>query len=284
MRKISIALMIISLTMLFACGGEKLEFKSHKDGFQYAFIDRSESGLSPRTGDVVTLQISIKAPNDSVIKKSNFFRTQVKKSKFKGGIDNALKFMHEGDSMAFLIDALKYYKHYEKGAVPSYLKEGDLLMFNIRMDDVTSMKELKQERTLKQISGKKREIIALKMYLNSIGVKDSAEMDRIYVKTLREGTGKSPKMNDRVSVHYFGYFVDGNEFDNSYERGKTFDFSLGSEQVIEGMEQGVMKMRVGEKATIVIPSTLAYGAEGMPQAGIPPHTSLVFDVELIGVK
>lgn len=284
MRKISIALMIISLTMLFACGGENLEFKKHEDGFQYAFIDRSETGLSPRIGDVVTMKISIKAPNDSTIKRTNYFRIQVQKSKFKGGIDNALQFMHEGDSMAFLIDALKYYRYYEKGVVPEYLKNGDLLRFDIRLEDVKSMKEVQKERTLKQISGEKREVIALKQFLSRSAIKDSAALNRVYVKTLRNGNGRVPKMRDKVSIHYFGYFVDGSEFDNSYERGEPFDFTLGSKQVIEGLEQGVMKMKVGEKATIVIPSPLAYGDDGMPRANIPPNTTLVFDVELLEIK
>jgi FKBP-type peptidyl-prolyl cis-trans isomerase FkpA len=284
MRKISIALMIISLTMLFACGGEKIEFKTHKDGFQYAFIDHTEAGLSPRIGDVVTLKIAIKAPNDSIIKRTNYFRVQIQKSKFKGGIDNALQFMHEGDSMAFLIDALKYYRHYEKGIVPTYLKDGDLLRFDIRMVDVKSMKEIEKERTLKQISGEKMEIVALKKFLQRAAIPDSAELNRVFVKTLRNGNGRIPAMNDNVSVHYFGYFVDGTAFDNSYERGKPFNFKLGSQQVIEGLEQGVMKMKVGEKATIVIPSPLAYGEEGMSRANIPPHTTLVFDVELLDVK
>ncbi|PLX22867.1 MAG: hypothetical protein C0599_05415 [Salinivirgaceae bacterium] len=284
MRKISIALMIISLTMLFACGGEKLEFKTHKDGFQYAFIDRSEAGLSPRVGDVVTLKIAIKAPNDSIIKRTNYFRTQVQKSKFKGGIDNALQFMHEGDSMVFLIDALKYYRNYEKGVVPVYLKDGDLLRFDIRMVDVKSMKEIEKERTLKQISGKKQEIIALKSFLHRSAISDSADLNRVYVKTRRNGNGRIPAMKNTVSIHYFGYFVDGTAFDNSYERGKPFDFTLGAEQVIPGLEQGVMKMKVGEKATIIIPSPLAYGDDGLPQAKIAPNTTLVFDVELLDVK
>lgn len=284
MRKISIALMIVSLTMLFACGGEKLEFKTHKDGFQYAFIDRSETGLSPRIGDVVTMKISITAPNDSVLKKTDYFRVQVQKSKFKGGIDNALQFMHEGDSMAFLIDALKYYRHYEKKNVPQYLKQGDLLRFNIRMVDVKSIKQVEKERTLRLISGEKREVIALKKFLERTAINDSADVNKIFTKTLRKGAGRKPVMGNKVSVHYFGYFVDGSSFDNSYQRGKPFDFQLGAGQVIPGLEKGVMKMKVGEKATIVIPSPLAYGDKGMPQAKIAPYTTLVFDVELLGVK
>jgi FKBP-type peptidyl-prolyl cis-trans isomerase len=284
MRKTGIALMIVSLTMLFACGGEKIEFKKHKDGFQYAFIDRSETGLSPRIGDVVTMKIAIKAPNDSVLKRTDYFRVQVEKSKFKGGIDNALQFMHEGDSMAFLIDALKYYRFYEKKAVPKYLEKGDLLRFDIRMVDVKSIKQVENERTLRQISGEKREIIALKKFLQKTAIEDSAEINKVYVKTLREGNGVKPVMGNKVAIHYFGYFVDGISFDNSYQRGKPFKFKLGAGQVIPGLEQGVMKMKVGEKATIVIPSPLAYGEEGMPQAKIAPATTLVFDVELLDVK
>ncbi|MDA3867704.1 MAG: FKBP-type peptidyl-prolyl cis-trans isomerase [Salinivirgaceae bacterium] len=274
---------ILALALLsVSCSNQ--QFEEHKNGFSYMNIDRSEIGLSPRIGDLTTLDVSIKAPNDSLLRRANSFRIQIEKARFKGSINQALMFMHEGDSMAFLIDAVDYYNLDSEETVPEFIKKGDKLRFDIRLTDVKSMEEFEQERRLVQISGVKREEIALKHFLKRSGIADSAAMDRVFVKTLRKGTGDSPKSGDRVAIHYFAYFVDGTPFDNTYERGQTFDFTIGNEKVLEGLERGVEQMQVGEKATIVIPSPLAYGDEGMPEAKIAPYTTLVFDAELKKIK
>ncbi len=284
MKKIGSILFVITLVFFMGCSGKKEEFAAHKSGFKYLPIDRSDVGLSPRIGDLATLRISIKAPNDSVIKRADFFRIQIKESQYKGGINQALRFMHEGDSIAFLIDAINYFRYDEQVNVPEYIKQGDKLRFDIRLSDVKSMEELEKERQIKKISGKRREIIALKHFLGRVGLEDSARLDKIFIKKLEPGTGKKPKTGDRVYIDYLGYFVDGNSFDNTYERGRPFTFTLGANKAIEGLEMGVKKMRVGGKATIIIPSPLAYGDQGLPRANIAPHTTLVFDVELVKVQ
>ncbi len=98
------------------------------------------------------------------------------------------------------------------------------------------------------------------------------------------GTGPSPKAGQTASMRYTGTLLDGTKFDSSYDRGQApFDFPLGAGQVIKGWDEGVATMKVGGKRRLVIPSTLAYGANP-PTPAIPPNATLVFDVELVGVK
>jgi len=98
---------------------------------------------------------------------------------------------------------------------------------------------------------------------------------------VEEGDGPSPAAaSSRVEVHYTGYFVDGQKFDSSVDRGQTATFGLN--QVISGWTEGVGMMKEGEKRKLVIPGKLAYGPRGRPGA-IPPNAMLVFDVELIKV-
>lgn len=97
------------------------------------------------------------------------------------------------------------------------------------------------------------------------------------------GNGASPQKGQTVVVHYTGWLTNGTKFDSSVDRGRPFEFTLGVGQVIKGWDEGVATMKIGGKRKLTIPPDLGYGSRG---AGglIPPGATLVFDVELLGVK
>ena len=103
------------------------------------------------------------------------------------------------------------------------------------------------------------------------------------IEKLTEGKGASPKRGETVTVHYTGWLTDGTKFDSSVDRNEPFAFVLGTGQVIQGWDQGVATMRVGDKARLTIPPDLAYGQQGYPGA-IPPNATLIFEVELISIS
>ncbi|HVG04316.1 MAG TPA: FKBP-type peptidyl-prolyl cis-trans isomerase [Burkholderiaceae bacterium] len=100
-------------------------------------------------------------------------------------------------------------------------------------------------------------------------------------RTLTEGKGASPKATDTVQVHYKGTFPDGKEFDSSYKRGQPTEFPLN--RVIKCWTEGVQMMKVGGKAKLTCPPSLAYGEKGAGGV-IPPNATLEFEVELISIK
>lgn len=99
-------------------------------------------------------------------------------------------------------------------------------------------------------------------------------------EVITEGNGSTPKASDSVKVHYHGTTIDGKVFDSSVQRGEPATF--GVTQVISGWVEALQLMPVGSKWKLFIPSDLAYGAQGAGQA-IPPHTALIFEVELLAI-
>jgi peptidyl-prolyl cis-trans isomerase A (cyclophilin A) len=100
---------------------------------------------------------------------------------------------------------------------------------------------------------------------------------------IQKGSGKKAEKGKTVSVHYSGSLENGKVFDSSYSRKKPIEFPLGQGHVIEGWDEGIALLQVGDKARFVIPSHLGYGSRGAGGV-IPPNATLIFDVELMDVK
>jgi FKBP-type peptidyl-prolyl cis-trans isomerase len=96
------------------------------------------------------------------------------------------------------------------------------------------------------------------------------------------GTGATAQTGQNVTVHYSGWLDNGKKFDSSLDRGQPFSFPLGAGRVIKGWDEGVQGMKVGGKRKLIIPSSLGYGARGAGGV-IPPHATLTFEVDLLGV-
>ena len=152
-------------------------------------------------------------------------------------------------------------------------------------DAVANQKKVVQEKT----AGFTKKVMAEN---ENVQVFESGLM----IVTLEEGTGSKPASGQSVSLNYQGRFEDGKLFDTNIEEVakkegvydpnrpyQTFTFPLGAGRVIKGWDEGIAQLKVGEKAKLFIPFSLAYGAQGYPGA-IPPYSNLVFEVELISAE
>lgn len=113
--------------------------------------------------------------------------------------------------------------------------------------------------------------------------KTNFNIQNMNIEILQQGSGQATKSGDKVTVNYVGTLEDGVKFDSSIDRGQPFVFTLGEGSVIQGWEQGVEGMKVGEKRKLTIPPNLAYGEQG---AGgiIPPNATLIFEIDLLQIN
>ena len=110
----------------------------------------------------------------------------------------------------------------------------------------------------------------------------TTESGLTYIIT-KKGTGAALKAGDNIIVNYTGLLTNGQKFDSSLDRGEPFSFPLGAGRVIKGWDEGFGKLKIGDHATLIIPPSIGYGARGAGGV-IPPDATLIFIVEVIGVR
>jgi FKBP-type peptidyl-prolyl cis-trans isomerase FkpA len=120
--------------------------------------------------------------------------------------------------------------------------------------------------------------------------KGAANVTELIKQDTKVGTGEEAVVGKMVEVHYTGWLYDpskpdkkGAKFDSSRDRGTPFSFLLGAGRVIKGWDRGVVGMKVGGQRTLIIPPSIAYGVQGAGNV-IPPNATLIFDVELLGLR
>ena len=149
------------------------------------------------------------------------------------------------------------------------------------MQQVQQMARSKVEAKMKQLAEKNR--VAGPQFMERYKAVDGVQSlkNGVLYKSLKSGNGPTPKATDSVKTHYRGRLVDGTEFDSSYKRGEPAVFPVNG--VIKGWTEALTNMKVGDKWQIVIPSEMAYGANGSPPV-IGPDSVLVFEIELLGIE
>ena len=191
---------------------------------------------------------------------------------------------NEGDSINVIINKNMLFGN---GVKFPYSITDSMVKVNIRVAAILDSTRLKTKLNQYSLLGKDKEMqeqIELNQYLQQNKVPDSDKKGNIYLIPMTEGVGPNVSRGCRVTISYRGYFMNSKTFD-SIPENDPMDFIIGdSGQVISGLENGIKKMREGEKAKIIIPSHSAFGEKGSSTGIVPPYTTLVYEVTMLKVK
>lgn len=280
-KVLNLIYLLLIFAVLFSCKNN--EFKTHKSGLKYKFFVKNKKTESIKKGDIVILIFKTSTLNNEILEQSDVFRIQLGETSHSGGaIEDALAMMNKGDSAQFLINAKNYYNKTRQQAVPEDIKPDDNVRIDIKIVDILSLDEYKQEQKVAEKAAQRAEDNLLNNYLQQQNITEQATLSGLYIIYQKKGTGKTPISGKKLTVHYSAYFIDGKLFDSSIKRNEPFTFTFGIGQVIAGWDEGLAGVPQGSKVRLIIPSSLAYGAK--QRGGIPPYSPLVFDVEILKVE
>jgi len=263
-------------------------FQKTESGLEYKYIQSGKTNKYPKVGDVLYLDMTYKTETDSILFKSRDidkdFKMRLEVPSHSGGcIEQAFMMMKEGDSAVFKIDAINFFTQTQgKVTIPYYIKKGDKLIFNIKLVKIVDGSDYIKENADMYAFYINQENSLIDRYILSFDYQCVTKESGLRIMTIKKGTGKKANKGNSVTINYTAGFIDGSVFDSTIERNQPFSFTLGSEEVIEGLDEGISNMNVGDHCIFIVPFRLAYGDE---KSGIiPPYSTLVFEVELVDAK
>ncbi len=262
-------------------------FQKTESGLNYRRIVSHRSNKYPIPGDIVTIDFTYSTEDGKILfdskKISNNFVMTLKRASHSGGcFEEALGMLAENDSAVYKIDAYNFY-HYTQGKeLPAPLKKGDKLIFNIKMLKIETQTDFIKEN--KEIYSYYNDVEKsdIQKYLSILNKPYKKTTNGLYIVTVEKGSSRQVKNGDLITIDYSASFIDGTVFNSTFERNKPFRFVVGKKEVIEGLDQAVTQMKVGEHSIIIIPFRLAYGDQ--KYQSIPPFSTLIFEVKILNAE
>ena len=262
-------------------------FSKTETGIYYKLHTIGEDVAPAKSGNYVTVDLNYKTINDST-----FFHEQrtfkITKSDFEGSIDECFLMLSKGDSSTFIINADNFFKKTLMTSLPQFIAPNSQMKVDVKMNDIRTEEQYNRDKAefLKWIEdfGDYEKMI-LKRFIDEQKVDVKPNKSGLYFLKIKDGVGRKVKKGDLVTIDYEGRFLNGKFFDSTKKRHQPLDFVYGTEwQVIPGINEAIGMMEQGEKAVVIIPSSLAFGDNGSSTGIIPPFTSVIYEIELLKVK
>ena len=282
------SLTILVSCLVFSCKNPYPGYKKADEDIYYKLLMVGEREKCCHFGDYVTAHIAYATMNDSVFFTGIPPKFRVNQPDFPGSIDKCFTLMCKHDSTQFIISALDFYAKTLENVLPGFLMADGKMKISIHLLNVQTPEEYEREKEafLSWVEDLgEYEKVLLKQYIRESKIEIPPMDGGMYYIEQQEGVGPVVQIGDTVTIHYEGYFLNGDYFDSTRRRNDPLQFVYGQQlQVIGGLEIAISRMRNGGKSLVIIPSELAFGADVSVYNIVPPFTPVVFEIELINVK
>jgi FKBP-type peptidyl-prolyl cis-trans isomerase len=300
---VTVAILVVAFSS-FTKGKKKKPFSGYKkiENGSYFLLHTKGSGTTTvDTGGAVFIKIKFMTEKDSVFLDINqatqqaSYPMRVDKWEFKGDFLDIILRLHTGDSATFFMkmDSLQKYYPDEFNFRERYGPVIDTMTYlgmTVKIDSIYDRAKVQALRAAAEAANEKQRQVTLKMqeeepvlllkYIEEQKIATKPTASGMYYIETEKGKGERIKTGQTVSVHYTGKFLDGEVFDSSVGK-EPLIFVIGTYQVIPGFEEGILLMNNGGKATLIIPSELAYRDGG---GRMKPFATLIFDIEIVSVQ
>ncbi|MGB3074518.1 MAG: FKBP-type peptidyl-prolyl cis-trans isomerase [Chitinophagales bacterium] len=238
-----------------------------------------------KQGDLLKMNLEYLTQKDSVLfstyqEEMGPVQFTISAPTFNGDPMEGFTLLGEGDSAIFLMQSDSAYKGQE---MPPFAKPGEFVKIHVNVLSMMTQAEFEKKKAEETKVQSEKDVTIIESYLLSKGLKAQKTSSGLYYILEKQGDGARAESGKTVTVNYTGKFLDGKVFDSSLSPGHSpLEFKLGAGQMIKGFDEGINMLNVGGKATLIIPSSLAWGNRA--QGAIPANAVVVFDVELMGVE
>ena len=213
---------------------------------------------------------------------------------YRGQIYEGLKKMSVGDSAIFKVNCENLYNVSFRGPIPAGIDPNSEITFYVGVENMSTPEEFRfwqanlyiksqEELERRQADQLIEDIAKIDEYMDMNGLIPMELESGLRYIVVQEGKGQNPESGDKVTIHYTGKLLDGSNIDSSFDQGAPIEFVLGRGLVIKGWEEGIPLLNEGSKYTFYIPSTLAYGEDGLSDI-IKPNSVLVYEIELLEIQ
>ncbi len=276
---------LAAMCLLTACNEKFPGYKKTSDGLYYKFHSQNLSAPQPKLTDFLKVEMTCYL-HDSLYfdwqgSQKDVF-TQLQAPIFPGDLQEAYALMHVGDSASFYVKADSVaVKYYEKDPKSVGLNPEDYFRYEVKLVEVQSQEEF-QRNLEKMKEGMKAESKkALDDYIAANNVTVTPEPSGVYIIPLENGKGRCPEKGEKVEVDFAAYLLDGQSVGSTFDSPDKLSFVLGEGYTIQGWEEIVPKMHLGDRVRAIIPFELAYGEHSVGE--IPPYANLVYDIKLLKI-
>lgn len=279
-------------------------FQQTENGLLYRFETQNSEGAQPQAGDLLVGELILRIENDTLFNNTGnpdrIFQV-AEAPMFKGDIVEGLQMMHVGDKAIFKIPADSIGNFMMESQMPPQYKKGSgqYFYYEITLADLVTKDELAQEQAnfIEEMNQRKEnEPATLAEYIAKNNITAKPTKSGLYIIVNKKGDGPKVAAGKKVSVNYTGRLLDGTLFDtsreadareaNKHQEGREYGpmtYTVGSQPMIKGWEEGIMGQPAGSDITLVMPSELAYGARGAGR-DILPYSPLVFNLTIESVE